>query len=265
MFGCSARARTRAKRNVHVFDVPWQCQSTPRCSALRAPRDAQPHAHARAHAYKADQGLDRTPPSLSAPPKRKFTGPRSAHCVPAAARAPTTVDRPLQPSSTPYNPSASLPRTQWSSPSPRTKHHTVGGAGMTSPDYVRPPLRVDRAARWATLRFLERTTPLNSSEAPRAVWLNSTAVGRQEHASPTSPTACARGQPYSGQHRRLSTPRRDRQKPPDLTRPSTGPIPPPVSRATAFSLCGYCSGEEGARVKKGKSQGVIGNVSDSGE
>jgi hypothetical protein len=35
------------------------------------------------------------PRSLSTPPERKFTADRSAHGVPAAARTPTTVDRPL--------------------------------------------------------------------------------------------------------------------------------------------------------------------------
>ena len=39
----------------------------------------------------------------------------------------------------------------------------------------------------------------------------------------------------------------------DLARPSTGPLSSPVSRATAFSPLGYCFGEEGARVKEGKS------------
>ena len=34
------------------------------------------------------------PRSLSTSPERKFTGDRSAHGVPAAARDPTTVDRP---------------------------------------------------------------------------------------------------------------------------------------------------------------------------
>jgi hypothetical protein len=201
--------------------------------------------------------------SLSAPPKRKFTGVRSAHGVPAVARAPTTMERPLKPSSTQSKPSASLPGAQWSSPGPQTEHHIAGGAGLTLPDFVRPPAHVDQATRWATCWFLAHRSPLTSSEAPRAIWLNSTAVSRPEHASPTSPTACARGQPYSGHHRRQSTPRRDRQKPPNLTRPSIGPLLPPVSRATAFSLCGYCSSEEGVRVKRGKIQGGICEVSDS--
>jgi hypothetical protein len=231
--------------------VPRQGQSTPQRSTLRAPRDPTPMPAP----LKPTKALTVHPRSLSAPPKRKFTGPRSAHGVPAVARAPTTMDRPLQPPSTPSNSSASLPGAPWSSPGLRTKHHIVGGAGLTSSDIVRPPSHVDGATRWATLRFLAPTTPLTSSEAPRAVWLNSTAVGRPEPVSPTSPTTCARGQPYSGHHRRRSSPWRDRQKPPNLTRPSTGPLLPSVSRATAFSLCGYYSGEEGALVKKGKKPG----------
>jgi hypothetical protein len=77
-----------------------------------------------------------------------------------------------------------------------------------------------------------------------------------------SPTACARGQPYSGHHHRRSAPRRDRQDLPDLTQPSTGPLPPPVSRATLFPLYGHYSGGEGARDKKEKTRGFR-DVSDS--
>jgi hypothetical protein len=72
-----------------------------------------------------------------------------------------------------------------------------------------------------------------------------------------SPTAWARDQPYFGHHCRRSAPRRDRQDLPDLARPSTGPLLPPVSRATLFPLCGYCSGEEGARIEREKSQGGL--------
>jgi hypothetical protein len=64
--------------------------------------------------------------------------------------------------------------------------------------------------------------------------------------------AGARGQPYSGHHRRRFAPRRDCQEPPNLTRPSTRPLPLLVSRATAFYPYGYCSDKEGVRVKKGK-------------
>jgi hypothetical protein len=144
---------------------------------------------------KPTEALTVRPHSLSAPPKRKIAGVHSAHGVPAAARALTTVDRPLRPTSTPSNPSASLPRAQWSSSSPQTEHHIAGGAGLTSPDITRPPAHVDWAARWATLRFLAPTTPLTSSEAPRAFLLNSTAMSRPKHVSPTSPAACAHASP----------------------------------------------------------------------
>ena len=80
-------------------------------------------------------------------------------------------------------------------------------------------------------------------------------MSRPAHAPPTSPTACARGQPYSDHHHRRSAPRHDRQEHPDLTQPSTGPPSPPVSRATLFPLCGHCYGGEGAWVERKKSQG----------
>jgi hypothetical protein len=106
-FGCSERARTRAERNGHVFNAPWQCQSTPRRSAPRAPRRAMPDPAPTPTPtptpapIKPTSALTVQPRSLSAPTERKFNGDRSAHGVLAAARAPTTVDRPLQLSSTP--------------------------------------------------------------------------------------------------------------------------------------------------------------------
>jgi hypothetical protein len=253
-------ARLAAQQELELGQKETTTCST-RPGNARARPGAQPHARRvtpdpaptpMPAPIKPTKALTIHPHSLSAPPKRKFTGARSAHGVQTAARAPTTVDRPLQPSSTPSNPSASLPGAQWSSPSPRTEHHIAGGARLTLPDFVRPLSHVDRTTQWATLWFLAPTTPLTSSEAPRAVWLNSTVVGRPEHASPTSPTAWAHDQPYSDHHRRRSAPRRNRHELSDLTQPSTGPLPPPVSRATAFYPYGYCSGEEGARVK-GKS------------
>jgi hypothetical protein len=114
---------------------------------------------------------------------------------------------------------------------------------------------MDRTARWATFQFLAPTAPLTSREAPRALWLSSTTVSRPVHAPSTSPTACARGQPSSGHHRRRSGPRRDRQGPSDLARPFIGPLPSPVSRDTAFSLLGYCFGEKGVQVKERKRPG----------
>jgi hypothetical protein len=85
------------------------------------------------------------PRALPTLPEHKFTGVCPGNGVPAAARAPTTVDRPLQPSSTPSDPSASFPGAQLRSPNPQTKHHHTRGARLTSPDFVRPPAHGDRA------------------------------------------------------------------------------------------------------------------------
>jgi hypothetical protein len=85
------------------------------------------------------------------------------------------------------------------------------------------------------------------------------------HTPPTSPTACARGQPYSGHHRRQSAPRRGRQDLPDLTQPFTGPPSPLVSHTTLFPLHGYRCKGEGARVERKKSYGGFCEVSDSGK
>jgi hypothetical protein len=75
---------------------------------------------------------------------------------------------------------------------------------------------------------------------------------RPEQPPPMSPTACARGQTYSGHHRRRTAPRRDRKDLQDLTQPFTGPPSPPVSRATLFPLHGYYYKGEGARVERRK-------------
>jgi hypothetical protein len=82
----------------------------PRRSVPRAPRNAGPCAHARA--YKADQGLDRTPSLALSPAQAQVH--RSSLCAwrASGARAPTTVDRSLHPSSNPSNPLASLPGAQ---------------------------------------------------------------------------------------------------------------------------------------------------------
>jgi hypothetical protein len=82
-------------------------------------------------------------------------------------------------------------------------------------------------------------------------------VSRPEYTPSTSPTVCARGQPYSGHHSRRPAPWCDRQDLPDLTQPFIGPPSPPVSRATLFPLHGHCYGGEGARVERKKSQGVF--------
>jgi hypothetical protein len=151
-------------------------------------RHARPRAHARFRAYKANQGRDRTP-LLALSPAQAHVHWRSPCTRRASGRpSPTTVDWPLQPSSTPSNPSASLLGARWSSPSPQTEHHTAGGDKLTSSDFVRPLSHVYQATRSATLRFFAPTAPLTSREPPQAIWLNSIAVSRPEHVSPASST-----------------------------------------------------------------------------
>jgi hypothetical protein len=62
----------------------------------------------RARGYKANPGLDRTPPFTPNPDRAQVHRRCPTHDVPATARAPATVDRLLQPSSTPSDPSASF-------------------------------------------------------------------------------------------------------------------------------------------------------------
>jgi hypothetical protein len=111
-FGCSARARTRAEGNGHVFDAPWRRQSTPRHSTPRASRRAKqdpsptptPTPTPTPAPIKPTEALTVHPRSLSTPLERKFTSDRSTHGVPAAARDPTTVDWPPKPFPNPSDP-----------------------------------------------------------------------------------------------------------------------------------------------------------------
>jgi hypothetical protein len=171
MFGCSAGARTWAECNSHVFDVPWQRQSTPRRSAPcpRAPRRTNPMPTPAPATIKTTPALTVHLRSLPTHPEHEFTGIRPAHGVPAAARALATVDQPLQPSSAPTHPSASFPGAQWSSPNPQTEHHLTGGAGLTPPDFNRPPSHVNCTTQYAILRFLAPRSSLTSIGASRAI------------------------------------------------------------------------------------------------
>jgi hypothetical protein len=89
-FVISPSVGTEAETNAHVFDAFWRARARPdaRPRAHRA-APSQTRAHTRAHAYKTVR-----PRSLSTSPERKFTGDCSAHGMPAAARDPTTIDRP---------------------------------------------------------------------------------------------------------------------------------------------------------------------------
>jgi hypothetical protein len=123
---------------------PGNARACP-CTRPRACRAAPCRVNPAPAAIKPTPASTVCPRSLLTPPERKFTGVCSAYGVPAAARAPATVDRPPQPSSTLSDPSANFLRAQWSSPSLQTEYHPTGDAGLTPPDFNRPPSHVDRA------------------------------------------------------------------------------------------------------------------------
>jgi hypothetical protein len=76
----------------------------------------------------------------------------------------------------------------------------------------------------------QQSTPHSASLPEQKLQLR-----RALHRPPSLPEHGRHGQPTSGHHHRRPAPWRDRQRPPDLTRPFAGPLPLLVSRATAFS------------------------------
>jgi hypothetical protein len=72
----------------------------------------QPRAHAHARGYKAHPVSTVHPHALLTLPEHEFTRVCPENGVPAAAQAPTIVDRPRQHSSTPSDPLASFPGAQ---------------------------------------------------------------------------------------------------------------------------------------------------------
>jgi hypothetical protein len=89
-----------------VFDAPWQRQSTPQRSALRASRRVNPALAPTA--IKPTSASTVRPRALPTLPEHEFIGVCPENGVPAAERAPATVDRPLQPSSTLSDPLTSF-------------------------------------------------------------------------------------------------------------------------------------------------------------
>jgi hypothetical protein len=137
-FAISTSFWTRAETHLHVFDAPWPRQSTPGAQP-RAPRTAPSQARAttRARAYKARRHSTIRPRPLSTSPERKITGVCPAHSVPAAARAPTTVDRPTGPFPAPSDPRERLYVPRWNSESEESSSaspETLDQGHRTSPD-----------------------------------------------------------------------------------------------------------------------------------
>jgi hypothetical protein len=233
----SADVWTGAETNVHVFDVPWHRQSTPRRLTPCAPRRAKPNpcprprllSQPRPQPYAPARSQPRR--SASSPPllcTRRASGrPRTNHCTPAILAIPRPV-RPLRESA-----HVSVKLLE-----PGIELYLAGDTGSTSLDLTRSPAYVDRAPRWVFLRFLAQVDSLAPHEASRALGLNPTAVSRTEHTPPTSPTACARGPTDSGHHRRRAVPRRDRKDFPELTPPFARPPSPPISCAALFTSAG---------------------------
>jgi hypothetical protein len=185
------------------------------------------------------------PRALSVLPEPKFTGLRLEHTAPPpaiTAWASATAASSLQPLPSRACHSVSFASSPWSFPSPWTRQTFTGDPRSSSPDFGRPRPHVDRAIRWAILKYLAHTSSLTSGEAPWPVQLNCTALVRPNSSPPTSSPAYARGPTYSDHHRRRSVPRRDRQRPPDLARPLTRATSPPVFHRGHCSIRGRTAG-----------------------
>jgi hypothetical protein len=131
-----------------VFDAFWRARARPGARP-RAHRVApgRTRAHARARAYKANRGFDRTP-SLTlnlagAQVHRRLLCSRRASGHPKTDhRRPATlaIPRPVRPSREPLRVSVKLPE-------PGIELYLTGDTGLTSPDFTRSSAYVDRAPR----------------------------------------------------------------------------------------------------------------------
>jgi hypothetical protein len=255
-FAISASFWTRAETHLHVFDAPWTRQSTPGARP-RVPRIAPSRAYviARARAYKASQGFNRTPPLAldlaraqdhrRLPYTRRACGRPSTHHRRPANRA---IPIPVRPSRETLRASVKLPERG-------IELCLAGDTRSRSPDFTLPLASIDQAPWWAFLQFLARIYSLAPREASCALGLNCIAVDRPEHPPPTSSPACARGPADSSHHRRRAVPRRDRKDFPEPTPPFAGPPSPPVSRAALFTSTGTVQKGGGTSGKKERKSG----------
>jgi hypothetical protein len=114
----------------------------------------------------------------------------------------------------------------------------TGRPRSPSPDFGRPPARVDRAIRWAVLQFLVHSPSLIPGEALWPIWLVNCALDRLDSSPPTSSPACARGPADSDHPRRRPAHRRDPQDLPYTLGHLTGAVSPPVSPSALSSAAG---------------------------
>jgi hypothetical protein len=148
-----------------------------------------------------------------------------------------------------------FPVKPWSFSKLEPRHCLTGEADSPSPDFGRPPPRVDQAIRWAILKFLAHLSFLTSGEALWPVHLDNRAVSRPDSSPLTSISACARGPTDSDHSRRRPAHRRDPQDFPYILDHLTGAVSQPVSPSAPFFLHSHCSIREGLRVRFCKTLG----------
>jgi hypothetical protein len=130
---------------------------------------------------------------------------------------------------------------------PRTS--PTGIVQSRSLEFVNPPERVDRVTLCTISQFLAHMASPSPSGAPRALYLNPTAVVWPEQEPPTTFAACARGQSSSSHLRRRPAHRRDRRDLPDITDHPTGALLPPVSLVAVIFATVTISASQGSGVR----------------
>jgi hypothetical protein len=187
----SARARTGVRPH------------TPR-ALVRTPPSAM-----LARAYKAFPGAPHLTPCSPSLARRPSLALASSFSPAIATRALATAASPLQSLPSRASRSVSFAQSLWSFPSSRTRQNFTGEPRSSSPDFGRPPARVDRAIRWVVLQFLTHTPSLIPGEALWPIWLINCALDMPDSSPPTSSPACAR-RPANFDHlRRWPAHRRD--------------------------------------------------------
>jgi hypothetical protein len=205
---------------------------TPR-ALVRASPSAVP-----ARAYKASPGVPHPTPCLPSPARRPSLAPASSLPPAIATRASATMARPLRSLPSRASRSVSFANSLWSFPRSRTRQNFTGKPRSSSPDFGRPPARVDRAIRWVVLQFLAHTPSLIPSEALWPIWLINCALDRLDSSPATSSPARARGPVDSDHPRQRPAHRRDHQDLPYTLDHLTGAVSPPVSSSALSSAVG---------------------------
>jgi hypothetical protein len=152
------------------------------CLVLDVAPDARARTGARPRTPRALVRVSprtRSPAPLKPPPSAPHLTPRSPSLArhpplaPASsplpaitAQASATAASSLQPRRSCACPLVSFASGPWSFPSSRTRQNLTRDPRSPSPDFGRPRPRVDRAIRWAILKFLALTSSLISGEAP---------------------------------------------------------------------------------------------------